>query len=302
VWVACVLLALCFVRTIAESVLHACTCLEHALCTRCLYTVCGLDEKPALQLLRVSVILFCFFQPLLLCVIHAARHHLHQGNAAVQVAAFSNPCWAWNASATWGPFNATPPTRTVPVDMALSTVDVMIVLLPFCFVVSIDTMVWVGLTRSNFMTPEGPWDDTLEAENCYYDMSFLAVCFAFNGFMTFLWASGERPIAVLQFALITTLCEAYFVYSARMTESAIAEKMLCLTILALNGALSAASYLANLNSVALAALTFLSLHVMGVIGLHGSAMGLASSAQIVAMRLLLVCAAVVCVDCLVLFI
>jgi hypothetical protein len=162
----------------------------------------------------------------------------------------------------------------------------------------------VGLTRSNVMTPEGPWDDTLEAENCYYDMSFLAVCFAFNSFMAFLWASGERPIAVLQFALFTTLCEAYFVYSARrgMTESAITEKMLCLTILALNGALSVASYLANTTSVSVAALTFLSLHVMGVVGLHGAAMGLASSAQIVAMRLLLVCAAVVCVDCLVVFI
>ena len=210
------LVVLCFFRTITQHLFECLVEVENAISTRCCSFCCGVEEKPMYYVLRCLIISYGFFQPMVFGIAHLAHHAQHGKGLFVLVSLYSNDD-VWKGVNV---FNASIGASLDSIDVSASVVrlDVIYVVLPLAFAMSVNTMTWVSLTSNGELAFDQPWDENLPDSVSAYEVTYIIECWMLNSAYVFIYCSGERPIVLLLAGFFFTTVMGFFIINARCTE------------------------------------------------------------------------------------
>lgn len=231
--------------------MNNCIACEDFVLHKCLQFVCGCDNAGLLQVIRGTLILVTFTLPFLFCVVHAYRTAFHKEQLSVTVYFRQNSFRdCITAQIAKAPYNTSTWTQhKIPrkdmlrfmstcyvqnVDKITEhslTVDVIYVILPFAFAASVNCLIWVNLTKSNHLTEHSIWDQNMDVEVVYYEMTFIIECALSNIMLIFLLASGNYVMDLLVYAFLLVGIETFFINIAKSGDRDMFDTMICFSIL-----------------------------------------------------------------------
>ena len=220
-------LGLIFIRTLAQTALECMVACENISRSQCAYILCGMEEQPCLYFMRCLLLMFCFSQPVIFSGVHFIRSSQNK-SALTTVFSTANTglemhCLlkASNESSLWYVGEEDWSKKTIQNKMdaclhlqwrkgVLFELDVMFVILPFAFAVSINCMTWVHFMERGVITPDMVWDDAIDLTLFNYDLSYALECFCANLCFLFLYCAGTGSTTLFVFAAYVTGVEFFF--------------------------------------------------------------------------------------------
>lgn len=251
--VVILLFLMCYCRIIGEFLLNNCIAWEEFLTHHCLQKCCGCDNVGFLQVVRGVLILYTFSLPVIFCVAHYYRNFQELGLLTVFLkpkTPFINACllsnfqnrtnatnvWTYHLVTdeifeSWYVLCHTTFAQTIH-DLSL-TIDVIYLVLPYAFASSINCLIWVRLTKSQYLTDTSVWDENMDVQVAQYEISFVVECLFGNIAIIFLSGSGNTWMDLLMFAFLVSGFETFFILAAKTSEHTLFDTYLTFTVLIL---------------------------------------------------------------------
>ena len=294
-------LVLIFIRTIASTLVELLHAIESLCSASCLSLGCGLDESAALYLLRCVLILFCFSQPVIFAGIHYARSVQHKPTVSVlfveRINSEDMACVksVYNTSTIWDVSKHDPMVvecfgvrgSAVPVK-----VDALLVILPFAFAVSINSLTWLHYSKRDVLNVNSMWDDSLSADLFYYELSHVMERFTSNFCFLALYSTGTGTMFACICALLFTLIQFFYAVISRISAREWQLQTFSVLLLIVLISIWTPLWMNNLASYDWLAILLLSTHTITVfvdIFINLLAEGSLMATQIILFRLILQC-------------
>lgn len=291
-------LVLIFIRTIASTLVELLHAIESLCSASCLSFGCGLDESAALYLLRCVLILFCFSQPVIFAGIHYARSVQHKPAVSVLFVEHINSedmaCvkGVYNTSTIWDLSKHDPGVVECFGVQGLIKVDALLVILPFAFSVSINSLTWLHYSKRDVLHVNSMWDDSLSADLFYYELSHILERFTSNFCFLALYSTGTSMMFISVCALLFTLIQFFYSVISRMSDREWQLQTFSVLLLIILVGIWTPLWMNNLASYNWLAISLLSTHTLTVfvdIFINLLAEGGLMATQIILFRLILEC-------------
>jgi hypothetical protein len=276
---------LCFARNMLQCTAACLECLQQ-LCVCCDPSCLGYNAHIILRnLLRQTVVCFCFLQPVVLSVIVVSqRHHNDTAPASLtfcQTDLLPSP----------GGTNHT----NVSAAVTCTHTDSIFVMLPYAVMTSINTLSWVSLTQQHALSPDTTWDSTL-----FDSDGDVAVILYESGYYAELWllnlcvmANSVQTADYLQLFYAVqalTLCLLFYVTCARFELTHAADHCVSLVMLAYMSSILLPFWAEMLDTSCTVALVYGMVHAFALFMLgfgHYLAAGRATVAYVLSLRIVI---------------
>jgi len=211
---------LCFCRNVLECFTFVLKgldgCVEHDVCCvrPCVefWRSVGMGEA-----LRQSVVLFCFLQPAVFCVIFVFKQSSAE-DLASSIVLYS---LALNSSSVaYKHGNDSHPLQSATVaDLDVVEIDYIVLVMPFALLVSVTSLLWVHSIKVGDMAADTTWDAQMPESVYVYEVAYYLEVWSMN--LSFLAVmSSERSLLEVHFAsLALTLMVVYVLAQSRHPAS-----------------------------------------------------------------------------------
>jgi len=207
---------LCFCRNVLDFFSLAVQglegCVEHDVCcARPCVDLCRSVGLP--EAVRQSVVLFCFLQPAVFCLIFVLKQSSAE-DLASSVVLYS--LQLNSSSVVYKHGNDSHPLQRASVaDLDVVEIDYIVLVMPFALLVSVTSLLWVHSIKVGDLAADTTWDAQMPESVCVYEVAYYLEVWTMN--LSFLAVmSSERSLLEVHFAsLALTLMVVYVLSQSR---------------------------------------------------------------------------------------